>query len=109
MTTAQSAVNRITLFKIPNVSDQLRLLDIYKTMQQSALKDGLPYILSVTAGQAFEDARNQGYTIAVVSQFKSVEDMRYYDNECQAHAALKKVAKEIHRGAMMVFFENGLE
>jgi hypothetical protein len=101
-------INRITLFKIPNISDQKRLIDIYRTMQTDALKDGNPYILSVAAGQAFEDARNQGYTVAVVSTFSSVEDMKYYDDECKAHAALKSVAKQIHKGAMMVFFENTL-
>jgi len=60
----------------------------------------------VTAGPAFEDQRNQGYTVAVVSVFASKDDMKYYDDECEAHAALKQVAKSVHKGAMMVYFES---
>lgn len=102
-------VQRITLFKIPSPGDQERLLDIYRQMPSTAVKDGKPYILDVRAGPSFDDARNQGYTIAVVSVFKSVEDMAYYDNECQAHAALKLVAKTLHKGVMMVYFQNVVE
>ncbi len=32
--------------------------------------------------------------------------MEYYDNECEAHKALKAVAKEVHQGVMMVYFES---
>jgi hypothetical protein len=63
----------------------------------------------VTAGPAFEDQRNQGYTVAIFSVFASQEDMVYYDNECQAHAALKSVAKAVHQGVMMVYFESIFE
>lgn len=49
-----------------------------------------------------------GFTAAVISQFESVEGMKYYDDECKAHAALKKVAKSVHHGAMMLYFDNGL-
>ncbi|KAK7403060.1 hypothetical protein QQX98_011171 [Neonectria punicea] len=101
-------VNRVTLFKIPNVDDQQKLLNIYKGMPQKAVKDGKPYIISVQAGVTKPDQRAQGYTIAVISAFTSVEDMAYYDNECAAHAELKGFAKSVHQGAMMVFFENEL-
>jgi len=63
----------------------------------------------VKAGPAFDDQRSQGYTVAVVSVFKSKEDMKYYDDECEAHAALKQVAKSVHKGAMMVYFESILD
>jgi hypothetical protein len=89
-------VQRITLFKIPSTEDQEKLLNIYRKMPRTAVK----------AGQAFDDFRNQGYTVAVVSVFKSVEDMKYYDDECPAHQALKKVAKSVHQGAMMVFYQD---
>ncbi|KAB5563508.1 hypothetical protein GE09DRAFT_785686 [Coniochaeta sp. 2T2.1] len=101
-------VQRVTLFKIPAEEDQTRLIDIYRTMPVRALKDGKPYILSATVGPTYDDARNQGYTLAALSAFASVEDMKYYDNECAAHGELKKVAKELHRGAMMVYFQNAL-
>jgi hypothetical protein len=32
--------------------------------------------------------------------------MVYYDNECEAHAALKSVAKTLHQGVMMVYYES---
>ncbi len=32
--------------------------------------------------------------------------MVYYDNECEAHTALKKVAISVHEGAMMVYYES---
>ncbi|PVH73686.1 hypothetical protein DL98DRAFT_606424, partial [Cadophora sp. DSE1049] len=97
---------RITLFKIPRGEDQQKLLAIYKKIPKEALKDGKPYIISVEAGAAFADQRSQGYTVAVVSVFASKEDMVYYDNECEAHGRLKAVAKSIHEGVMMVYFES---
>lgn len=35
--------------------------------------------------------------------------MKYYDDECKAHANLKAYAKTVHQGAMMVFFNNALD
>lgn len=105
---ASQEVTRITLFKIPDPDDQQKLLDIYRTMPQKALKDGKPYIRSVEAGVPYVDARNQGYTIAVLSKFDSIEDFRYYDEKCEAHNALKSVAKTLHQGNMMIFFSNAL-
>lgn len=119
-------INRITLFKIPAVDDQQKLLAVYKGLPNNAKKvathvlvpanllpwnstviqDGKPYILSVTAGPAFEDQRNQGYTVAIFSTFASKEDMLYYDTECAAHMALKQVAKPLHQGVLMAYFES---
>lgn len=101
-------IHRITLFKILDPADQQRLLQIYKQMPAKAVKDGEPYIVSVTAGTAKPDQRTQGFIVAVVSVFRSVQDMNYYDNECAAHAELKAFAKTVHQGAMMTFFENEL-
>lgn len=101
-------INRVTLFKIPSEEDRARLIDIYRTLPTRALKDGKPYILSATVGPTYDDARNQGYTLAIISTFASVEDMKYYDNDCAAHAELKGVAKTMHQGVMMVYFHNAL-
>ncbi|KAH6721013.1 hypothetical protein DL95DRAFT_354565 [Leptodontidium sp. 2 PMI_412] len=105
-TTTTPPIQRITLFKIPSPDDQEKLLSIYKTMQQTALKNNKPYILSVTAGRSIPSQRDQGYSIAVISVFASVEDMVYYDEECEAHRKLKAFAKGVHEGAMMVYFES---
>ncbi|RDW59072.1 hypothetical protein BP5796_11996 [Coleophoma crateriformis] len=99
-------IRRVTLFKIPAEEDQQKVLAIYKEMPDKAKRDGQPYILSLAAGPTIEDQRNQGYTIAVISIFASEDDMKYYDNECEAHAALKKVAKPLLQGMMMVYFES---
>ncbi|EEQ29430.1 hypothetical protein McanMca71_004320 [Microsporum canis] len=96
---------RVTLFKIPKEEDRKSVLALYRTMQKDALKDGAPYILSVKAGSTFEDQRRQGYNLAVVSEFASEDDMKYYDNDCKAHAALKTVAKPLLEGIMMTYFE----
>jgi hypothetical protein len=60
----------------------------------------------VNAGPTFPDQRSQGYTVAALSVFASKEDMVYYDNECEAHGKLKAIAKSVHQGAMMVYFES---
>ncbi|KAH7034508.1 uncharacterized protein B0I36DRAFT_360026 [Microdochium trichocladiopsis] len=51
-------VNRITLFKIADAAARQKLVDIYKTLQQRALKDGKPYILAAKAGSAAPDQRS---------------------------------------------------
>ncbi|WEW59569.1 hypothetical protein PRK78_005043 [Emydomyces testavorans] len=113
-------VTRVTLLKVPEAEDREKLLTIYKTMTQDAVKlprgktlmptknkqDGKPYIRSLKAGSTFEDQRNQGYTLAVVSEFNNIDDMRYYDSGCQAHARLKSVGKDMHEGVMTVYFES---
>jgi hypothetical protein len=38
--------------------------------------------------------------------FAIKDDMVYYDEECEAHKALKAVAKSVHQGVMMVYFES---
>ncbi|VUC29088.1 unnamed protein product [Clonostachys rosea] len=103
---SSSKIHRVTLFKIPSKEDQQRLIDIYRDMPTKALKNGKPYIISATVGPTYDDARNQGYTLAALSVFESEEDMKFYDNECSAHGDLKKVAKTLHQGAMMVYFSN---
>lgn len=120
-------IYRVTLFKIPEEANQQSLIEMYREMPRKAtkvcnkvssslhrqlayeLQNGKPYILAVNAGQAIEDQRNQGYTLVATSVFSSREDMEYYDNQCEAHAALKAVAKRSHQGAMMVFFESALD
>ncbi|EHA46391.1 hypothetical protein MCOR27_006718 [Pyricularia oryzae] len=85
-------VHRVTMFKLPNPEDQQKLLAAYEQLAKTQSKDGKPYILSLCAGAAADDARAQGYTIVAKSEFASEEDMKYYDTECQAHGELKKTA-----------------
>ncbi|KAI9768612.1 MAG: hypothetical protein M1840_004809 [Geoglossum simile] len=68
-------IHRLTLFKVTNDNDRDEMLDHYRGMKASALKDGKPYIQSIVAGKPFEDERSQGYTVAVHSVFACRADM----------------------------------
>lgn len=84
-------------------------MGIYRVMLSKVIKDGKPYILSVKCDPPTTTYGTQGYTVAATSVFNSVRDMKYYDNSCEAHATLRNVAKALHQGAMMVYFENKVE
>lgn len=75
----------------------------------SSFKNGKPYIVSVKAGKAFGDERAQGYTVAVMSTFASLEDFTYYDTQCEAHKGLKAFAKTVHQGNLMVYYQAAFE
>ncbi|KAK1596864.1 stress responsive A/B barrel domain-containing protein [Colletotrichum navitas] len=99
-------IHRVTMFKIVDEGQQKQMIEQYKAIQ-SAEKDGKPYILSLVVGHAAEDPRAQGFTVVSKSEFASLEDMKYYDDECAAHAALKAYVKEniTVSGFMSVYFE----
>lgn len=71
-------------------------------------QDGKPYILSAAVGQSFDDPRNKGYNVSVKTTFGSMEDMKYYDTECEAHKALKAVAKPVVEDILTTYYENVL-
>jgi len=101
-----SKVVRITMFKIPDKAHQQKILGFYTALSNSATKDGKPYILSLAAGPAYEDARSQGYTIVSKTEFKDLDDMKFYDDVCEAHQTLKKEVKGslTVEGIMTVYF-----
>jgi len=95
------------MFKIPSEEDRNRVLEQYKVLKRTAVKDGKPYILSAEAGHAGTDNRSQGYTLAVKSTFASKADMDYYDDECEAHQTLKKITGAVREGpTLTVWFES---
>lgn len=65
-------------------------------------QDGKPYILSVEANRPVNDPRTQGYNVLAQTTFSSLEDVKYYDEKCEAHASLKAFAKEKVAGPPMV-------
>ena len=123
-------IERITLFKIPNEEDLNRVLEQYKTLAKTAVKvllpslllfilllesnnsdilqDGKPYILSSAVGKSFPDPRNKGFNLSVKTTFASLDDMKYYDSECEAHKALKAVAGPVREDFLMTYFESVL-
>ncbi|KAJ5432251.1 uncharacterized protein N7458_011407 [Penicillium daleae] len=99
-------IERITLFKIPKEEDRQRLLEQYKILSKTATKDGKPYIVSAAVGLSYDDPRNKGYNVSVKTTFASLEDMKYYDTECEAHKALKAVAGPVKEDVLTTYYEN---
>ncbi|KAF9888117.1 hypothetical protein FE257_009253 [Aspergillus nanangensis] len=103
-----AVIERITLFKIPNQADRDRVLEQYKVLAKTAVKDGKPYILNAAVGPSIPDPRNKGFNISVKTTFASLEDMKYYDDECEAHKALKAVAGPVREDVLSTYFESVL-
>ncbi|TQV93402.1 hypothetical protein V2A60_010186 [Cordyceps javanica] len=99
-------VHRVTLFKLPKPEDVDRLIEQYKVLEATHQKNGKPYLRSVVIGKPEADPRAQGFTLCAKTEFASAEDMKYYDEECEAHKTLKGVAKSLTlEGAMSVYFK----
>lgn len=122
-------IHRVTLFNIPKPEDIDVLLAEYRTLAQEAkrvctyqqtwpsfrddklilwwLQDSEPYIVSVQAGRTLPDGRTKGYTLAVKTTFHNLDDMYFYDNNCQAHKRLKSVASPKREGDVFTaYFED---
>lgn len=57
-------------------------------------QDGKPYIAYLCAGLSDPaDPRHKGYTVIAQSKFKTLDDMKFYDEQCTAHQALKALVK----------------
>lgn len=66
-----------------------------------------PYILDVQAGRTLPDARTKGYTLAVKTTFRNLDDMEFYDSDCETHKRLKSVAAPLREGDVFVaYFED---
>ncbi|KJZ75923.1 hypothetical protein HIM_04747 [Hirsutella minnesotensis 3608] len=102
-------VHRVTMFKLPKADDREKLMEQYKMVDSTSRKDGKPYILSLAVGPAEDDPRSQGFTLVCETQFASLADMKYYDDECAAHQKLKAAAKDLTiDGIMTVYFTPAL-
>ncbi|CAG7954105.1 unnamed protein product [Penicillium salamii] len=103
---AMAPIERITLFKIPNEADRDRVLEQYKVLAKTATKDGKPYIVAAAVGISIPDPRNKGYNISVKTTFASLDDMKYYDTDCEAHKALKAIAGPAKEDVLTTYYEN---
>ncbi|PQE32837.1 hypothetical protein CJF32_00001308 [Rutstroemia sp. NJR-2017a WRK4] len=90
-----SGIVRITMFKVPTSESREAMLKNYETLSKTAVKDGAPYITSLSCGTGIEDPRSQGYNLIAKTEFKTLEDMQYYDSECEAHKKFKMGIKEL--------------
>ncbi|KAF9635387.1 putative stress responsive a b barrel domain protein [Lasiodiplodia theobromae] len=108
-------INRITLFKVPNPDDVSAILEKYTTLStdakkrlvRAAVQDSKPYIISAKAHAVIPDpaGRNQDFTVAANTVFASLEDMKFYDDDCEAHKAIKAFLKPRIQGVMTVYHE----
>lgn len=57
-----------------------------------------------TANPTHDDPRSQGYTMVARTAFASKADMDFYDNECEAHAAIKGLLKPNVGGPPLVVY-----
>jgi len=101
-------VERITMFKIPNDADRERVLEQYKILEKTAVRDGKPYIVSLAVGPIVPTPRSKGFNVGVKSTFATIDDMNYYDTECPAHAALKVVAAPVAEDLLTAYYESVL-
>ncbi|EAW13721.1 Dabb family protein [Aspergillus clavatus NRRL 1] len=103
-------IHRVTLFNIPKSEDIDVLLDEYRSLQHEAKRNAEPYIVSVQAGRMMPDARSKGYTLAVKTTFRNLDDMRFYDTDCAAHKRLKTVAGPRREGDVFTaYFEDEVQ
>lgn len=51
------------------------------------------------------DPRNQGFNMVIKSSFASIEDMQFYDTQCEAHRAVKAVVGPAKEDILTVFYE----
>ncbi|KAF2479201.1 hypothetical protein BDY17DRAFT_327982 [Neohortaea acidophila] len=102
-------IQRVTMFKVPNEANHQPLLDAYKTLEQSQQKDNKPYILEIKVSPSLSGERGKGYNFVAMTRFRNLEDMKYYDEECEAHKVLKRVANPLveqpWQPPLTVFFE----
>ncbi|KAJ4317419.1 hypothetical protein N0V94_004951 [Neodidymelliopsis sp. IMI 364377] len=99
-----SKIIRMTLFKLTDNAVIKEAIQKYSTLSQDAIKDGKPYVKEATAHQPYDDPRSQGYTLVARTVFDSKADMDFYDNECEAHTAIKAFIKPKVAGPPLVVY-----
>ncbi|KAK5130731.1 hypothetical protein LTR08_001718 [Meristemomyces frigidus] len=97
-------IQRTTCFKMKDEADITGMIEQYKTLEQTARKDGKKYIQEVTSRQTINDPRSQGFNFIASTMFASMDDFKYYDEECAAHGKLKAWAKDKVGGPPLVLY-----
>ncbi|KAF3765016.1 hypothetical protein M406DRAFT_331330 [Cryphonectria parasitica EP155] len=101
-------IHRVTMFKVQGADNQAQLLAAYDKLAKEQKRHGKPYIAYLCAGRSNrEDPRNKGYTLVAHTKFRTMEDMRFYDNECEAHQELKALVKGLGVEAPLTVYFDG--
>ena len=88
----------------------LYMKDAPQADSNPCFQDGKPYIISNEANRVINtsEERAHGYTIAVQTTFASLEDVKYYDEQCEAHQTLKAVTAPRRTGVATFIFESDM-
>jgi len=72
----------------------------YRTPDRSFYweQNGKPYLLAVEPHATIADSRNQGYNFVATTQYASMDDIEYYDTDCEAHKQLKSTVRDLVEG-----------
>ncbi|OCL10765.1 hypothetical protein AOQ84DRAFT_208966 [Glonium stellatum] len=97
---------RITLFKIASDADIEAVLPKYAALKETATKDGNQYIIMAKASRTYNDPRNKGFNFGARTVFASLEDMKYYDETCDAHKEIKATLKGKVEDIMTVYMDS---
>ncbi len=63
-------------------------------------------MISCTAHKLHQDPRSKGYNLVYRTRFESLEDMKYYDDECPAHIELKsKLGPKLKQAPLTVHMD----
>lgn len=71
-------------------------------------QDGKPYIPYVCTGVSDQtDPRHKGFTVVLQTKFRTLEDMKYFDEQCMAHQELKDTVRAMkpEEPPVVTFFE----
>lgn len=73
-------------------------------------QNGKPYIISNEAARTINisEDRARGYTICVQTTFASMEDVNYYDKECEAHKELRALVATVRTDFATMIFESNM-
>jgi len=62
------------------------------------MQTGKRYLLTVDPRATIKDSRNQGYNFVATTEYASMDDLNYYDTDCEAHKKLKSTVKSLVEG-----------
>ena len=131
-------IQRVTLFRVSDEKNVQPIIDAYKRLEKenervtlsapitdrtpfskprqaasslTPLQDGKPYIRQIKCGPSLSGPeRGKSYTFVAMTRFDNMDDVNYYDEECEAHKRLKEFAhdkvQQPWEPPLTVFFED---
>ncbi|RMY81183.1 hypothetical protein D0864_08382 [Hortaea werneckii] len=82
-------IQRSTCFKLKSPEDAQNMIDAYQTLEH-------------TQQRRLNILRRMANHISASTKFANMEDVKYYDEQCEAHQKLKSFAKDKVAGPPLV-------